>query len=76
MWWLLIVLLVFSLFYGIKETYDGSPGEFVQEQAGDIDSIHDKLQTITATASYIESLQNDCDKTTEQINQLKASLPS
>ena len=76
MWWLLIALLVVSLFYGIKEPYSGSPYDFVQEQAGDLDALNDKLQKITLTESYIDSLQSDNDQTTDQINQLKENLPS
>ena len=74
--WLLIALLVVSLFYGIKEPYSGSPYDFVQEQAGEIDALYDKLQKITLTESYIDSLQSDNDQTTDQINQLNKNLPS
>jgi hypothetical protein len=76
MWWILIALLVVFLFYGIKEPYSGSPYDFVQEQAGEIDSLFNKLQKNTLTESYIDSLQSDNDKTTNQINQLKSNLPS
>jgi len=75
MWWL-IVIIVLALFYGTKEPYSGSPYDFVQEQAGEIDALYDKLQKITLTESYIDSLQSDNDQTTDQINQLSANLPS
>ena len=76
MWWLLVIILVVCLFYHVKEPYSGSPSDFVQEQAGEIDSLNDKLQKITLTESYIDSLQSDNDQTMDQINQLKANLPS
>ena len=76
MWWLLLIILVACLFYNVKEPFDGSPYDFVQEQAGEIDDLNDKLQKITLTESYIDSLQSDNDQTTDQINQLKANLPS
>jgi len=74
MWW--IVLLVALLLYTVKEPFDGSASEFVQSQAGEISDLHDKLQKITITESYIDSLQSDSDQTTDQINQLQTNLPS
>lgn len=74
--WIWILLLIAFMLYSVKEPYNGSPNDFVQEQAGEIDSLNDKLQKITLTESYIDSLQSDNDQTTDQINQLKANLPS
>jgi hypothetical protein len=74
--WIWLLLFLAFLLYSVKEPFNGSPYEFVQEQAGDIDNLHDKLKKITLTEAYIDSLQSDSNMTTNQINQLHANLPS
>jgi len=72
--WIWILLFLAFLLYSVKEPFNGSPYEFVQEQAGEIDTLHDKLKKITLTESYIDSLQSDNNVTTNQINQLQANV--
>ena len=72
--WIWILLFLAFLLYSVKEPFNGSPYEFVQEQAGEIDNLHDKLKKITLTESYIDSLQSDNNVTTNQINQLQANV--
>lgn len=74
--WIWILLFIAFLFYSVKEPYNGNASDFVQEQAGEISYLHDKLQKITVTEAYVDSLQSDSDQTTDQINQLQANLPS
>ena len=59
-----------------KEPYDGSPSEYVQAQAGEIQQLHDTIQKITLTEALLDSLQSDNDQTTDKINQLQANLPN
>ena len=72
--WLWVLLFLAFLLYSVKEPYSGSPNDFVQEQAGEIDDLHQKLQKIKLTESYIDSLQSDSNLTTDQTNQLKANV--
>ncbi len=72
--WLWILLFLAFLLYSVKEPYCGSPNDFVQEQAGEIDDLHQKLQKITLTESYVDSLQSDSNRTTDQTNQLKENV--
>lgn len=74
--WLWILLLVAFMLYSVKEPYNGSPTEFVQEQSGEIDALHNKLQKVVLTESYIDSLQSDSSQTADQIIQLKSNMPS
>lgn len=74
--WLWILLLVAFMFYSVQEPYNGSPTEFAQEQAGEIDALHVKLQKVVLTESYIDSLQSDSSQTADQIIQLKTNMPS
>ena len=74
--WLWILLLVAFMLYSVKEPYNGSPTEFVQEQAGEIDALHNKLQKVVLTESYIDSLQSDSSQTGDQIIQLKSNMSS
>ena len=76
MLWVGLLLLIAFLFYSVREPYEGTPSEFVQEQAGEIDAMHNKLQSVTLTEALVDSLQSDNDQTTDQINQLKENLPS
>jgi len=59
-----------------KEPFDGSPYEYTQGQAGEIQQLYDKIQKITLTEALIDSLQSDNDQTTDQINQLQANMPT
>lgn len=72
--WLWILLFLAFLLYSVKEPYSGSPNDFVKEQAGEIDDLHQKLQKITLTESYIDSLQSDSNRTADQTNQLKENV--
>jgi hypothetical protein len=74
--WLWILLLVAFMLYSVKEPYSGSPSDFVQEQAGEIDALHSKLQKVILTESYIDALQSDSNQTADQILQLKSNMPS
>lgn len=62
--------------YNHREPFDGSPYEYTQEQAGEIQQLYDKIQSITLTEGLIDSLQSDNDQTTDQINQLQANMPT
>jgi hypothetical protein len=59
-----------------KEPYDGSPSEYVQGQAGEIQQLHDRIQKITLTEALLDSLQSDSDQTTDRINQLQTNMPT
>jgi chaperonin cofactor prefoldin len=48
----------------------------VQEQSGTIQHIHDTLSKITMSEAYIDSLQDENDQTTDQLNQLQENMPS
>ena len=72
--WLWILLFLAFLLYSVKEPYSGSPSDFVQEQAGEIDDLHEKLQKVTITESYVDSLQSDSNQTADQTNQLKQNV--
>ena len=74
--WLWILLLIAFMLYSVKEPYSGSPSDFVQEQAGEIDALHSKLQKVILTESYIDALQSDSNQTADQILQLKSNMPS
>ena len=74
--WLWILLLIAFMLYSVKEPYSGSPSDFVQEQAGEIDALHSKLQKVILTESYIDALQSDSNQTADQIIQLKSNMPS
>jgi len=76
---LIIALLLFTAcvyWCNYKEPFDGSPYDYTQEQAGEIQQLYDKIQTITLTEALIDSLQSDNDQTTDQINQLQANMPT
>jgi len=74
--WLWILLFLAFLLYSVKEPYTGSPNDFVQEQSGEIDDLHNKLQKIRITESYIDALQTDSNRTSDQINQLNNNVRS
>lgn len=72
-----LLFLCACVFYqNYKEPYDGSPTEYVQGQAGEIQQLHDTIQKITLTEALLDSLQSDNDQTTDKINQLQANLPT
>jgi hypothetical protein len=70
---LLFVILGIVL-VSYKEPLSGSPYEYVQEQAGEIQQLYDKIQQLTLSESWISTLQTDNDKTTDYINQLQANM--
>ncbi len=61
----LIVIFLSIVLISYKEPLTGSPSDYVQEQAGEIQHLHDKIQQLTLTESWIDSLQMDNDKTTD-----------
>jgi Tfp pilus assembly protein PilO len=72
----LLLFTAFVYWCNYKEPFDGSPYDYTQEQAGEIQQLYDKTQTITLTEALIDSLQSDNDQTTDQINQLQANMPT
>ncbi len=72
---LLFVILGIAL-VSCKEPLSGSPYDYVQEQAGEIQQLYDKIQQLTLSESWIDSLQTDNDKTIDYINQLQANMPT
>jgi hypothetical protein len=72
-----LLFLCACVFYQhYKEPFDGTPSEYVQGQAGEIQQLHDSIQKITLTEALLDSLQSDNDQTTDKINQLQANLPT
>jgi hypothetical protein len=71
---LLICACVF--YHNYKEPFDGSPMEYTQGQAGEIQQLRDTIQKITLTEALIDSLQSDNDQMTDQINQLQVNVSS
>lgn len=72
----LLFLCACVFYFNYREPFDGSPYDYTQEQAGEIQQLYDKIQTITLTEALIDSLQSDNDQTTDQINQLQANMPT
>jgi len=72
-----LLFLCACVFYkNCREPYDGTPSEYVQAQAGEIQQLHDTIQKTTLTEALLNSLQSDNDQTTDKINQLQANLPT
>jgi hypothetical protein len=71
---LLICACVF--YHNYKEPFDGTPMEYTQGQAGEIQQLRDTIQKITLTEALIDSLQSDNDQMTDQINQLQVNVSS
>lgn len=72
-----LLFLCACVFYQhYKEPFDGTPSEYVQGQAGEIQQLHDAIQKITLTEALLDSLQSDNDQITDKINQLQANLPT
>ena len=74
MFGLFVILCIALVSY--KEPLSGSPYDYVQEQAGEIQQLYDKIQQLTLSESWIDSLQTDNDKSTDYINQLQANMPT
>jgi hypothetical protein len=75
------LLLLFLFFVGCycrwsHEPFEGSPYEYTQGQAGEIQQLHDKVQKITLTEALLDALQSDNDQMTDKINQLQANMPN
>ena len=71
---LLICACVF--YHNYKEPFDGTPMEYTQGQAGEIQQLRDTIQKITLTEALIDYLQSDNDQMTDQINQLQVNVSS
>jgi len=69
---LFLCLLSFLIYH--REAFDGSPYEYTQGQSGEIQQLHDTLQKVTLTEALVNSLQDDTDQTTDQINQLQTNM--
>ena len=77
MWIFVAVILVFlGWFFQIREPFNPSPSDTVQEQAGMIQQLHDTISKITLSEASIDAVQSESDQTTDQIIQLKQNLPS
>jgi len=76
MWYLVVALVIFYLLYRYREGLSSSPYEMVQEQQGTIQKIHDQLQQITFSETSIQSIQDDNDTLSNQLNDLQANMPS
>ena len=77
MWiFIAILLVILGWIYQIREPFDQSPSDLVQEQAGIIQQLHDKISRITLSEASIDDLQSENDQTTDQITKLQQNLPS
>jgi len=76
MWYILVALAIIYLLYTYHEGLDSSPYEMVQEQQGTIQKINEQLQKITFSETLIDSIQDDNDTLTNQMNKLQENLPS
>ena len=72
----LLLLCACVFYHNYKEPFDGSPMEYTQGQAGEIQQLRDTIQKITLTEALIDSLQSDNDQMTDQINQLQVNVSS
>jgi len=75
-YYVLGLLFLFACVYTYREPFEGSPTEYVQGQAGEVQQLHDTIQKVTLTEALLDSLQSDNDQTTDKINQLQANLPT
>jgi hypothetical protein len=72
-----LLLLCACIFYNnYREPFDGTPSEYVQEQAGEIQHLRETIQKITLTEALVDALQSDNDLMTDQINQLQTNVSS
>jgi hypothetical protein len=77
MWILFACLLVLlGWVYQMREPLDMSPYDMVQEQAGVIQQLHEKITAVTLSEASVDSLQTENDQATDQINQLQQNMPS
>jgi hypothetical protein len=76
MWYIVVALAIIYVWYRYREGMDSSPYEMVQEQQGTIQKIHDQLQQITFSETLIQSIQDDNDTLTNQMNDLQENMPS
>lgn len=76
MWYLVVALVILYLLYSYRDGMSSSPYEMVQEQQGTIQKIHDQLQQITFSETLIQSIQDDNDTLSNQMNDLQANMPS
>ena len=72
----LLLLCACVFYHNCKEPLDGSPTEYTQGQAVEIQQLRDPIQKITLTEALIDSLQSDNDQMTDQINQLQVNVSS
>ena len=72
-----LLFLCACVFYNnYREPFDGSPMEYVEGQAGEIQQMRETIQKITLTEALLDSLQSDNDQMTDQINQLQVNVSS
>ena len=76
MWYILVALAMIYFLYRYREGLDSSPYEMVQEQQGTIQKINEQLQKITFSETLIDSIQDDNDTLTNQMNKVQENLPS
>jgi Tfp pilus assembly protein PilO len=74
--WIYFLIVGLLLYYYTYEPMTTSPYEMVQEQAGTIQYLHNTISSMTMSASSLDSLQQENDTMTDQINQLQTNLPS
>jgi hypothetical protein len=63
-------------YHNYREPFEGTPMEYVQGQAGEIQQLRDSIQKITLTDALVIALQSDNDQMTDQINQLQTNVSS
>ena len=72
-----LLLLCACVFYtNYREPFDGTPSQYVQGQAGEIQQLRETIQKITLTEALVDALQSDNDQMTDQINQLQTNVSS
>lgn len=72
-----LLFLCACVFYtNYREPFDGTPMEYVQGQAGEIQQMRETIQKITLTEALLDALQSDNDQMTDQINQLQVNVSS
>jgi hypothetical protein len=71
-----LLFLCACVVYKYREPLDGSPTEYVQGQAGEIQQLRETIQKITLTEALVDALQSDNDQMTDQINQLQVNVSS
>jgi len=75
---LFILLAFFSKFLiqrFYKEGLDSNPMDVVQSQQGEIENIRKQLIETQITEESIKEIQDNADKTTDQINTLQENIP-